>query len=98
MKVVVMSVGDLAYESLLIPREENFNVTPHIAQLKLEYSRYTFVNSPAIDQRCLKDITCPADSDEEILFPALSYSIFIVFMVLMPIVVLNVLVSVVVHY
>jgi hypothetical protein len=99
MNVIVMSVGALDYEAVLVPREENLNSTSFINQLKLNYNHYSFVNSSAIDVSCFTaNSTCPDSKENDLRFPALSYGIFIIFMMLMPIVVLNLLVIIAIHY
>lgn len=90
MKIVVMSVGDLAYEDVLPAREgPGYNLTSSYQQLRSQYGEFEFVRQLPVDPPVN---VAQTDESRILAFPPLSYLLYICFAILMPVVVLNVLV------
>lgn len=92
MKVVTMSVGDLAYGDVLPAKEANeANLTSYHQLLRSRHGEFEFISHLPVSSETVGEAL--ADDRDILHFPALSHILFICFSLLMPIVVLNVLVG-----
>ena len=103
MRVVTMAVGDLAHDDTLLisPSSESAKLDYYYDRLRDEYGQFDFTNflptTTDVNVSAINGTTAASDNDNLescLVFPFLSYAFFICFAMLMPIVVLNVLVSV----
>lgn len=103
MRVVLMAVGDLAYNDILpaTVSPDDGNVSSYYALLRSQYGEFPFVRDLPHSVMSAAFNVSPgliysaeqgdADTDH-LLFPFLSYVVYIFFALLMPVVVLNTLV------
>ena len=96
-----MFLGDLQYENVLPPQTmSSYNVTFCQQQLIIRHSGFDFINQvnhfTSVDTNLTSTSACALVDDypSPVIFPELSYALFIIFVLLMPVVVLNVLVCV----
>lgn len=104
MKVVLMVVGDLDYDSVLPARvsREHEHINALYETLRSHFSEFLFIrnlaNATVHDEHGNTLLSCAANQsatpgdDVGLILPPLSYIIFFLFTLLMPIVVLNTLV------
>ncbi|XP_062502217.1 transient receptor potential cation channel subfamily A member 1-like isoform X2 [Corticium candelabrum] len=97
MKVIVMFLGDLAYGDILPPqRISSDNVAVYQQQLKFWYQQFEFSNHlPSVMNidSTFQSNAIRVDDQSLVAFPELSYALFVIFLLLMPVVVLNMLIG-----
>ncbi|XP_062503114.1 transient receptor potential cation channel subfamily A member 1-like isoform X2 [Corticium candelabrum] len=99
-RVIVMLHGDMQYDNILPPsRKTMYNLTCLQRQLTIYHKGFDFINvfnlSVNVDDTLESNSTCALvdDHPSPIDFPELSYALFLIFVLLMPVVVFNVLIG-----